>query len=176
MITLKSYVKNFQYKVLNSILFTDNKLYKVGFRTNDLGTFCEAQPKSLNNQFAQLPLPFSSKQLWNDFEIYWCIFSNKIIRIFLQNVLAGIITGTTQSLHILLNYFIIIGKLFKIVELQTEITKFFPTFMNFEQQLLLYMKLKTQSVRKKKLFGGAFKYYGYCLLIAFANTSGFSIQ
>ena len=28
----------------------------------------------------------------------------------------------------------------------------------------------------KKLFGGTFKYYGYCLLIAFANTSGFSIQ
>lgn len=102
MITLKSYVKTFQNKVLNSILFTDNKLYKIGFRTNDLGTFCEAQPKSLNNQFAQLPraLPFSSKQFWNDFEIYWCIFSNKIIRIFLQNVLAGIITGTTHPLHI----------------------------------------------------------------------------
>ena len=40
-IVVESYVKAFQYKVINSILYTNTKLYKIGFRTNDLCTFCD---------------------------------------------------------------------------------------------------------------------------------------
>ena len=43
-IVVESYVKAFQYKVINSILYTNTKLYKIGFRTNDLCTFCDNQP------------------------------------------------------------------------------------------------------------------------------------
>ena len=46
-IVVESYVKAFQYKVINSILYTNTKLYKIGFRTNDLCTFCDNQPESL---------------------------------------------------------------------------------------------------------------------------------
>ena len=42
-VSLESYVKAFQYKVLNSILYTNTKLYKMGFRTNDLCSFCKSQ-------------------------------------------------------------------------------------------------------------------------------------
>jgi len=35
-VVVESYVKAFQYKVINSILYTNTKLYKTGFRTNDL--------------------------------------------------------------------------------------------------------------------------------------------
>ena len=45
-IVVESYVKAFQYKVINSILYTNTKLYKIGFRTNDLRTFCDNQPES----------------------------------------------------------------------------------------------------------------------------------
>ena len=38
-IVVESYVKAFQYKVINSILYTNTKLYKIGYRTNDLCTF-----------------------------------------------------------------------------------------------------------------------------------------
>ena len=38
-VTLESYVKAFQYKVVNSILYTNTELYKIGFRTNDICTF-----------------------------------------------------------------------------------------------------------------------------------------
>ena len=83
-VTLEAYVKAFQYKVLNSILYTNTKLYKMGFRTNDLCSFCKGQPESLNHLLFHCPY---SKQFWKDFEIY-------------------------------------------------------PTFMDFEQKLLLNMKLK----------------------------------
>ena len=60
-VTLEAYVKAFQYKVLNSILYTNTKLYK-----------------SLNHLLFHCPY---SKQFWKDFEIYWCIISNQRIRL-----------------------------------------------------------------------------------------------
>ena len=72
-VTLESYVKAFQYKVLNSILYTNTKLYKIGFRTNDLCSFCKGQPESLNHLLFHCSY---SKQFWKDFEIYWCIISS----------------------------------------------------------------------------------------------------
>ena len=108
-VTLESYVKAFQYKALNSILYTNTKLYKMGFRTNDLCSFCKSQSESLNHLFFHCPY---SKQFWNGLEIYWCSVSSKRIRFFLQNVLIGIITENADPLHLLLNYFIMIRKVF----------------------------------------------------------------
>ena len=48
-IVVESYVKAFQYKVINSILYTNTKLYKIGFRTNGLCTFCDNQPESFTH-------------------------------------------------------------------------------------------------------------------------------
>ena len=78
-IVVESYVKAFQYKVINSILYTNTKLYKIGFRTNDLCTFCDNQPELLN-------------QFLTEFELYWCLISNQRIRLCLENVLFGILT------------------------------------------------------------------------------------
>ena len=50
-IVVESYVKVFQYKVIKSILYTNTKLYKIGFRTNDLCTFCDNQPETLTHLF-----------------------------------------------------------------------------------------------------------------------------
>ena len=48
----------------------------------------------------------------NKFELYWCLISNQRIRLCLENVLFGILTENTCPLLQLLNYFIIIGKLY----------------------------------------------------------------
>ena len=42
-VVLESYVKGFQFKVINSILYTSSKLYKMGFKTDDLCSFCKAE-------------------------------------------------------------------------------------------------------------------------------------
>ena len=108
-IVVESYVKAFQYKVINSILYTNTKLYKIGFRTNDLCTFCDNQPESLTHLFYYCS---RSKQFWSEFELYWCLISNQRICLCLENVLYGIMTENACPLFQLLNYFIIIGKLY----------------------------------------------------------------
>ena len=108
-IVVGSYVKAFQYKVINSILYINTKLYKIGFKTNDLCTFCDNQPESLTHLFYHCS---RSKQFWIEFELYWCLISNQRIRLCLENVLFGILTENACPLLQLLNYFIIIGKLY----------------------------------------------------------------
>ena len=108
-IVVKSYVKAFQYKVINSILYTNTKLYKIGFRANDLCTFCDNQPESLTHLFYHCS---RSKQFWIEFELYWYLISNQRIRLCLENVLFGILMENACPLLQLLNYFTIIGKLY----------------------------------------------------------------
>ena len=38
-IAFEPYVKAFQFKILNSILFTNSKLFKIGYRTDNLCSF-----------------------------------------------------------------------------------------------------------------------------------------
>ena len=108
-IVVESYVKAFQYKVINSIRYTNTKLYKTGFRKNDLCTFCDNQPESLTHFFYHCS---PSKQFWIEFELYWCLISSQRLRFCLENVLFGISKENACPLLQLLNYFILIGKLY----------------------------------------------------------------
>ena len=40
------YVTAFQYKILNSILYTNSKFYKVGYIAVDKCSFCESEPET----------------------------------------------------------------------------------------------------------------------------------
>ena len=104
-IVVESYVQAFQYKVINSILYINTKLYKIGLRTNDLCTVCDNQPESLTHSFYHCS---RSEQFWIEFKLYWCLFFN----LCLENVLFGILTENACPALQLLNYFIIIGKLY----------------------------------------------------------------
>ena len=108
-VVVESYGKAFQYKVINSIRYTNTKLYKIGFRTNDLCTFCDNQPESLTHLFYHCS---RSNQFWIECELYWCLISNQRIRLCLENVLFRILTENACPLLQLPNYFILIGKLF----------------------------------------------------------------
>ena len=48
-VAFEPYVKAFQYKILNSILFTNVKLHKIGFKESDLCSFCETAPETLHH-------------------------------------------------------------------------------------------------------------------------------
>ena len=47
MVCFDSYVKAFQYKVLNSILYTNAKLFKIGYIAEDKCTFCKSESETL---------------------------------------------------------------------------------------------------------------------------------
>ena len=108
LVALESYVKAFQYKVINSILYNNSKLCKIGFRINNACTFCNDEPENLYPFFYQCP---HSKTFWTDFESYRCHLSNQPIHLSAENVLFGILSKQCP-LSNLLNYFIITGKLF----------------------------------------------------------------
>ena len=95
LVALESYVKAFQYKVINSIVYTNSKLCKIGFRITD----------ACMNECPHY------KTFWTDFETYWYILSNEPIYLSAQNVLFGVLSKQ-GPLSNLLNYFIIIRKLF----------------------------------------------------------------
>ena len=73
-------------------------------------TFCEAKPETLHHTCILYQCPYSW-QFWNDFESYWCLLSNQQVHLWLQNVIFGIISKQCPSTK-LLNYFVVVGKLF----------------------------------------------------------------
>ena len=107
-VVLESYVKGFRFKVINSILYTNSKLYEIGFKTDDLCSFCKAESETRYHLLYQCSFV---RQSWNEFQDYWHQLSNQHIRLTLQDVLFGIITKPCPLLD-LLNYFIMIRKLF----------------------------------------------------------------
>ena len=105
MVCSEAYVKAFQYKVLNSILYTNTKLHKIGCITDDKCTFCKSEPETL------LHLLFNcvySKLFWKDFEFYFYSLSKEFVHLSLQDVVIGITTSECP----LLNYFLMIAKLY----------------------------------------------------------------
>ena len=101
----ESYVKAFQYKVLNSILYTNTKLCKIGFITDDKCSFCKSEPETLKHLLFDCVY---SKLFWKDLEFYYYSLSKEFVYLSLKDVLIGIISSECP----LLNYFLLIGKLY----------------------------------------------------------------
>ena len=108
-VAFEPYVKAVQYKTLNSILFTNVKLHKIGFKESNLCSFCATVPETLHHL---LFLCSHSRLFWSSFECYWLSLTNDRIQLLLQDVVVGIISSQNSSLLNLLNFNIIIGKLY----------------------------------------------------------------
>ena len=90
-VAFEPYVKAFQYKILNSILFTNVKLHKIGFKESDLCSFCETAPETLHHL---LVLCSYSRRFWCNFECYWLSLTNERIQLSLQDVVVGFILSS----------------------------------------------------------------------------------
>ena len=90
-VVLEFYVKGFQFKVLNSILYTNSKLYKIGFKTDDLCSFCKAELETLYHLFYQIECSYA-KWFWSEFQGYWHQISNQQVHLSLRDVLFGILS------------------------------------------------------------------------------------
>ena len=99
------YVNAFQYKVLNSILYTNTKLYKIGYIADDKCSFCKFEPETPRHLLFDCVY---SKLFWKDFEFYFYSISNEYVHLSFKDVLIGITTSESP----LLNYFLLIGKLY----------------------------------------------------------------
>ena len=90
-VALEPYVKAFQYKVLNNLLFTNTKLYKIGFRTCNKCSFCKTDLETLHHLLYSCPY---SKTFWDEFELYWFSISKERISLSIKDIIVGIITRT----------------------------------------------------------------------------------
>ena len=50
-IAFEPYVKAFHFKILNSIRFTNSKLFKIGYRTDNLCYFCKRESETIRHYF-----------------------------------------------------------------------------------------------------------------------------
>ena len=107
-VALERYVKAFQYKVLNGILYTNSKLYQIGYISSDLCSFCTRTSETLYHLFHFCPF---SKTFWSDFESFWHLLTNEKMQLSLQDIIVGVVT-TKCTYHHLLNYMLLIGKVY----------------------------------------------------------------
>ena len=66
-VALEPYVRAFQYKVQNRILYTNEKLHKIGFTPHKDCTFCKSESETLTHLLYHCPFSIA---FWRDFEAY----------------------------------------------------------------------------------------------------------
>ena len=93
-------MKAFQYKILNSILYTNKKLFKIGYSGHDKWTFCDNESETLDHLFLYCSF---SNIFWTHFEKYYFMLTKKSRVLSNQDIILGIITSPCP----LLNYLIL---------------------------------------------------------------------
>ena len=83
-----TFSKAFQYKVLNSILFTNKKLCKIGYTQDDKCSLCKTDSESLYHIFFESR---NTKQFWKGFQYYFYTLTREFVCLTLQGVITGIL-------------------------------------------------------------------------------------
>ena len=104
-IAFEPYLKGFQYKVLNSTLFTNKELCKIGYIQDDKCSLCKTDSESLYHIFFERR---HTKQFWKEFQYYYYTLTREFICLTLQDLITGILYTNCP----LLNYLILIAKLY----------------------------------------------------------------
>ena len=105
-VSFEPYVRAFQYKLLNSILFTNTKLFKMGFVTEDKCSFCNSQSETLSHLLFDCK---KTRSFWRYFEFYFYSLSKEFVHLTLKDVIdVGIIITKCP----LLNYLLLIPKIY----------------------------------------------------------------
>ena len=99
-IVYEPYVKAFQYKILNLILYTNKKLFKIGDSEHDRCTSCDNGLETLDHLFFYCCF---SNIFWTHFEKYYFTLTKKSRVLSNQDIILGFITSPCP----LLNYLIL---------------------------------------------------------------------
>ena len=139
-VTLEPCVKAFQSKVLNSILYTNSKLYKIGYSQHDLCTFCKPYPETLNHLLYSCSC---SKAFWGEFELFWFSGTLKTLNLKQQDVIIGVLSRSCP----LLNYFLLVARIYlwdcRINQIRPNINGFKAKILiKYEQKVILDASIK----------------------------------
>ena len=104
-VAFEPYVQAFQFKVLNSILYTNSKLHKIGYISDNLCSFCKRESETIQHLFYNCSYSIT---FWKDFELYYLSLTKQQIHLELRDILIGVLTPECP----LLNYLLLIGKIY----------------------------------------------------------------
>ena len=110
----ETYVWSFQYRMLNFILFTNDKLFKIGLSDSDKCSFCGTYSENLYHLFFNCS---TVRAFWNRFTVWWSDLGGENLSLTLKDIIIGLLHRTD-----VLNYLIILGKI-----TQKTITDFFSS-------------------------------------------------
>lgn len=131
-VACEPYIRSFQYKVLNYILYTKDRLFKIGYIQDPYCTFCKVNQETSNHILFECPV---SKFFWNT------VTDNILYRLGSCCCLSltNVIIGFLQEEMDLLNYIVILGKTYLWTCRRKEIK---PNFEHFKK--LLEIKYETE--------------------------------
>ena len=101
-VSSETFVRSFQFKFLDDIIYTNVRLAKIGYVPKDTCTFCEVDSETVLHLFYECPF---TNLFLKKFEDYWFALSNEHEELLQQDVFIGKL-GKSD----LLNYFIILAK------------------------------------------------------------------
>ena len=99
----ETYVWSFQYRMLNFILFTNDKLFKIGLSDSDKCSFCGTYSENLYHLFFNCS---TVRAFWNRFTVWWSDLGGENLYLTLKDIIIGLLHRTD-----VLNYLIILGKI-----------------------------------------------------------------
>ena len=103
LVASETYVWSLQYRVLNFILFTNDKLFKIGLSDSDKCSFCGTYTENLYHLFFNCS---SVQAFWNVLTLWWFDLSGKYLTLSLKDIMVGLLQRKDLQ-----NYLIILGKL-----------------------------------------------------------------
>ena len=99
----ETYVWSFQYRMLNFILFTNDKLFKIGLSDSDKCSFCGTYSENLYHLFFNCS---TVRAFWNRLTVWWSDLGGENLSLTLKDIIIGLLHRTD-----VLNYLIILGKI-----------------------------------------------------------------
>ena len=82
----ETYVWSFQYRLLNFILFTNDKLFKIALSDSDKCSFCGTYMEDLYHLFFNCSFV---QVFWNSFTVWWSGISGENLSLSLKDIIIG---------------------------------------------------------------------------------------
>ena len=139
-VTFEPYLRSFQYKVLHSILYTNDLLYKIKYVSSPLCSLCQQTTKTMSHIFLDC---IFSKSFWNEVmeKILKKLSNCRCLSLSYQDIIIGVLKEEID----LFNYIIILGKSY-LWSCRNKKTK--PTFSHFK--VIISIKYETEKYIHEK--------------------------
>ena len=93
--TIDSHTRILQYKILNNILYLNNRLFKMNIFNSELCWFCEAEPETVIHLLCSCR---KVKQLWSSVQ-QWCSKCFSLLDLSPQTVVLGFLENARAHIH-----------------------------------------------------------------------------